>query len=1079
MASLFGVNQVRERAKAIPTESVAHHIEVVKTWHNDYHHGSLKKDNETAREQAYNQDFFVGILGYKQKPATPFSFEPKASTDTGQIPDARIGTFDPATNLDDTVAVVELKGASIALDRPQRGHGNYSPVQQGFKYRPQYRGCSFVIVSNFFEVRLYNDNQLDFESWTLDDLVDPKEDYLRFKTFYLLLHADRMLRVEGRSQTQDFLSDIRVNQDRIGRDFYANYSDAREKLLRSLWLLNPTLQDDPDKWIEKGQKIIDRVVFACFAEDRGLLPDNTLQRIGLESKNSALSMWNMIKAFFDGIDKGDTKLGIPVGYNGGLFARDDELDALQVGESSLQAVVALGNYNFEEDLSVNILGHIFEQSISDLDRIREGVAEGGTAETIQYSRRRNEGIYYTPEHIVRYIVDHALGARLRELEDQLIEKHGLKGDILDATYTKREKAAYVEYREALNNIRVVDPACGSGAFLVTAFDFLLAEHRRVAAILDDLYSNSAFVSSILQNNLYGVDLNEESVEITKLSLWLKTAAKGEKLTSLDGNIKSGNSVKVSAEPGNGNAFLWREEFGDVFEAGGFDAVIGNPPYIREAVNRSAFNGLRDNPVFQGKMDIWTMFGWLGLDIAKRDVGRVGFIAPSNWITNAGASKFRDCLVQLGRIQDYVDFGDYMVFEDAAIQTMIFTLRRTADNDTYSFPFGKLLSRSASQEEVTRFLVGELDDHFERFQATIIKEQAAGKTLNMNPASFDDLLTDIARVGTERLGADEVATGIDVHQDFLNRKGAAKLGNTIAEGSGIFIVSDAERGAMQLNAAEKDLVRPYYTTDELRRYVGNKQHSLWVIYTGSAHRTPAAMSPYPHVKAHLDRFEKVITSDNAPYGLHRAREEQFFQGEHIISLRKAARPTFTYVDFDAYVSQTFFVIKTSRWNVKALTAILNSTLVAFWLHRRGKMQGGQYQIDKAPILGIPLVIPLDQAELAGLTDAIVAGRRKLTQDQRLLEQALVGAAREWIQECESWWKLTSQDRSDSLPTELTAKQRSDVLELLNDKVEGIADVAKQVEEAEAAVDQIVYDLYELSNEQVQMIRDVTPAASRRS
>jgi hypothetical protein len=104
---------------------------------------------------------------------------------------------------------------------------------------------------------------------------------------------------------------------------------------------------------------------------------------------------------------------------------------------------------------------------------------------------------------------------------------------------------------------------------------------------------------------------------------------------------------------------------------------------------------------------------------------------------------------------------------------------------------------------------------------------------------------------------------------------------------------------------------------------------------------------------LDQFQKVITSDNKPYGLHRARDERFFLGEKIFSLRKCKKPTFTFTDFDCYVSQTYFVIKTSRINQKYLTALLNSRLIYFWLKHKGKMQGDLFQIDKKPLMNIPI------------------------------------------------------------------------------------------------------------------------------
>ena len=151
-----------------------------------------------------------------------------------------------------------------------------------------------------------------------------------------------------------------------------------------------------------------------------------------------------------------------------------------------------------------------------------------------------------------------------------------------------------------------------------------------------------------------------------------------------------------------------------------------------------------------------------------------------------------------------------------------------------------------------------------------------------------------------------------------------------------------------------MIKPSYTTKELHRYYGNPINQEWLIYTDSSFKDKKKIEKYPNIKRHLDKFRKVITSDNKPYGLHRARNAYFFEGEKIISVRKCARPTFTWVGFDSYVSATFYVIKTARTNQKYLTGLLNSRLVTFWLKHRGKMQGTNYQVDKQPLLAIPLI-----------------------------------------------------------------------------------------------------------------------------
>jgi len=701
MASLFGKNKLRDLAKKIDTSVVEKHLDVVRTWHHDYHNGTLKSDKETSREQKYNQDFFTGILGFEEKPANPYSFEPKATTDKGQLPDAVISYTDPSEGINNIFAAVELKGASVDLDRPQRRDGNMSPVQQGFKYKTQYRNCPFVIVSNFYEFRLYQDTLLDYEVWNLDDLVNPENDYIKFKTWFVLLNSKNFVSKKGSSKTQGFLSDIRTKQEEIGKNFYKEYKQARLSLLRDVYKNNVSIKNDIDKGIEKVQKIIDRTVFAAFAEDRGLLPDDTLLRVIKASDNSAFggSLWNAMKGFFEAVDTGSEKLGIPQGYNGGLFRLDTELNSLIISDECLRDVVELAKYNFAEDLSVNILGHIFEQSISDLEEIKNKVYISKNLDTLSTSKRKKDGIFYTPDYIVRYIVDNSLGQHIHNRENELKEEFKLHGDIKEKTYHNREKQAYLKYYEFLQSIKVLDPACGSGAFLVYVFDYLLAENIRVGKILgldkglvkfDEVYKN------ILQKNIYGVDLNEESVEITKLSLWLKSAQKGKKLTSLDRNIKCGNSLISDPKIAGTKAFNWTDEFKDIFLNGGFDVVVGNPPYvftreggfenkskdfmsnyIKESGITSESKGIN---IQKGKINLYAVFLSKGLSLIKSS-GILSYIIPNSILRATPYEAFRKHVLDNYAIDEIVNLGAG-VFDGVTVSTVILTVHGAMKNDQY-------------------------------------------------------------------------------------------------------------------------------------------------------------------------------------------------------------------------------------------------------------------------------------------------------------------------------------------------------------------------------------------------------------
>ena len=407
---------------------------------------------------------------------------------------------------------------------------------------------------------------------------------------------------------------------------------------------------------------------------------------------------------------------------------------------------------------------------------------------------------------------------------------------------------------------------------------------------------------------------------------------------------------------------------------GFDVVIGNPPYIKEYTFREAFDGLRESPYYQGKMDIWYMFACKGLDLVKNVQGLVTFIAQNNWVTSYGASKMRNKVIQDGQILSLIDFGSYKIFE-SGIQTMIMIFRRDTASDSYSFDYRRLHGADLNINDVQLLLNKQQNNKSECLTPRIKRSEYTRGPLTFSNPEVEFILEKMLSESQFRLQENEVANGIHHHHDFVNRQRKAILGNQYEIGNGIFVLSQKEKNQIPFTQKELDLIKPSYTTKELGRYYGNSTNQEWVIYTDSGFKNEKRIEAYSNIKAHLDQFREVITSDNKSYGLHRARNPYFFQGEKIISVRKCARPTFTYVDFDSYVSATFYVIKTERTNQKYLTGLLNSRLIAFWLKHRGKMQGTNYQIDKQPLLAIPLISPSSeqQASVATLVDRILAAK----------------------------------------------------------------------------------------------------------
>jgi len=699
---LFKDITIKEKLSRFTISDFDEKIAIVKKWHDYFTTGTLKTDKEKEVAPDYTAEIFIELLGYQGKTAERTTFTSEYTIGS-KFPDGVVGLLNRHDQQDVITAVVELKGAMIPLDQPQKREKNYTPIEQGFGYKRLLRNCPFVIVSNFYELRLYNDNEIDYEVWNLDDLLDETDDYFNFRKFYYLLCSENLITETGTSKTESLLSEIRLEEQVITKKFYADYKSRRHLLLQNLYQKNETLRNDPDLLIEMGQKLIDRVIFMCFAEDRGLLPADILQTIKRDFEKSSMveSVWDSLKIAFNYVHRGNESWGIPDGYNGGLFARDDRFDDLRVEGHVLSKIIDFGMYDFADQLSVTILGHIFEQSISDLEEIKEQIVEStnaglGDITEPKTSKRKKDGIFYTPEYIVDYIVKNSLGAYLREHETKLIDAENLHDELSEREYQKREQVVYTKYQQFLSNVKVLDPACGSGAFLVRVFDYLLEDNRRVGKILGGMFNTDEMYKSILQNNIYGVDLNAESVEITKLSLWLKSAQKGKKLSNLDNNIKCGNSLIDDPAVAGDKAFNWETEFSflqchckekvchcEVRSNLGFDVIVGNPPYVRSRDiqgKESDFYSSRYNFTKSG-YDLSTLFIEKIIKVLNPN-GFWGIITTNKFFSSRYGFSLREYFLQSKNIFEIINLKSG-VFTDTPVETSII-LGHRSNNDFVSY-----------------------------------------------------------------------------------------------------------------------------------------------------------------------------------------------------------------------------------------------------------------------------------------------------------------------------------------------------------------------------------------------------------
>ena len=378
------------------------------------------------------------------------------------------------------------------------------------------------------------------------------------------------------------------------------------------------------------------------------------------------------------------------------------------------------------------------------------------------------------------------------------------------------------------------------------------------------------------------------------------------------------------------------------------------------------------------MDFWYLFTCHALDLLKED-GLHSFIAPSNWITSAGASILRNKILSDSKLISFFDFNDFKVFKEASIQTMVFVLEKKKLQKTYSMNYCKIIDKNISKEELRNYLaIGKDGSQIEKFKVKLIPAELIDKTISFTNSEMSSIIDKIKERGDYYLSEKEITNGLQVQQEYVTKSHLDKLGTGYKLREGIFILNDAEKKSLNLLKNEEILIKPLFTPNEIEKWKTINKNKFWVIYTESKFKNPSEIKPYPHIKEHLDRFRKVITTDFKPYGIHRTRVENFFKGEKIVSIRKSMKPSFSYVDFDSYVNQVYYVIKTDKINLKYLTALLNSKLMYFWLYFKGKKQGEQLQVDKAPLLEIPIYKPeennKEQQEIIKLVDLL----RELTE-----------------------------------------------------------------------------------------------------
>jgi len=694
--------------------------------------------------------------------------------------------------------------------------------------------------------------------------------------------------------------------------------------------------------------------------------------------------------------------------------------------------------------------------------------------------RKSKGAFYTPREIVHYMCQESLINYLETETQQEILREDLelfiqKGDRIienDKIYLERKEERDKKYGidkcqdktyksflpkpiqnkaneldKLLQNIKVVDPAVGSGAFPLGMINEIVRARKVLNVYLKNNISNYDLKKHAITHSIYGVDIDPGAVDIAKLRLWLALVVdeetphplpnlehkimQGNSLISeyegiklFDGNIfkkekekekervaeqltlglgKSRSELKMESlqlktneyintsqrtqkqnlkeeidnlkwelieatleEQGKEDKleeikklrhknikpfFIWKLEFSDVFkEKGGFDVVIGNPPYIMEYENKKAFTGLHNHSCYQGKTDIWHLFTGLGIDLLKNK-GVITYIAKNQWLTSASASKMRSKIYLDSELKKVVDFGANLMFENADVQTMVFLAQKNIENISHNLNYIRF-----EKQDIQNIKKSLQNRSFKFINKNLEKNYDANSNLTFSSFENELILEKIDnKKNFEFDGKKEVIQGIIGGPDKA------------------FIIKEYE--LEKFTEKEKEFIKMLHTntgkffTPDTDKYI---------FYISKKNFNKENINDYPNIFEQLTPYQnqlenrrEVLKGSIKWFNLWWARDESFFkEGSKLVWAKRTEGQKFTYTEKPMYGTANLFFVKSDRVNLKLITALLNSELMYFYMKERLKHTGDLLQIDKNQFMKIPLFIPESQKQFIDLVDKIL-------------------------------------------------------------------------------------------------------------
>ncbi len=1058
---------------------------------------NIRNSKEEQYQEGFLRDLFVSVLGYTINPEPNYNLLTEQKN-VSKGNDNR--KADGAIIFDGKVkAVIELKGTDTTdLNKIE---------SQAFLYKEHNPECKYVVISNFERLRFYVENAIEFVEFNLFNLS--RDD---FQLLFLCLDLNQI-----KNDIPLHLKHETLSQEKeITDSFYGDYSLFKRNLFEDIYTNNP----DYDKLLlfKKTQKLLDRILFILFCSDRGLLPENSVNKIiaqweQLKDLDAYQPLYSRFQNFFNRINEGYTSQKNPgenvFAYNGGLFKPDEILDNIKIGDDVLFLhSKRLSDYDFESQISVDILGHIFEHSLTEIEEVQnqiEAEKSGLATNKTDIGKRKKDGVFYTPSYITKYIVENTIG----KLCDEKKEELGIK----DSAFSKTKKSAkdkdslnkrLDDYKSWLLGLKILDPACGSGAFLNAALKQLKIEHTLIDYYRAKIYGDAIIFqdveNEILEKNIFGVDINEESVEIAKLSLWLHTAQRNRKLTSLNNNIKCGNSLISDPDVAGTKAFDWQKEFPEVFgkvrgengkvkgengelrgengkvkgeNYGGFDVVIGNPPYVQ----LQSMGGMSDvyarcgYESYNKSADLYCLFAERGFKLLKKG-GLLSFIMPNKWMLVDYGKDLRRFLSKTN-LRQILNFGDIQFFKDATTYVCIFVSQNAEKNGTvkalslnrktYHGDFLNEVANGLHEYDASDFGENEWSIQNPEHKA-ILEKMAKHKALKDFP--------------------------IEIYRGILTGYNDA-----------FYIDGETRKRLIAEDPKSADLIQPMFRGRDITAWTSSVQDQ-YLISTFPAIKLD--IENYPAIKNHLLSFGKERLEQSGKKGSRKKTSNAWFETQDTISYyQEFAKPKiiypnmtsifpFCYDESGAVCNDKAFIITEKEGKsldfpnpcgnlLKYLLAVLNSKPAKLWIwYNCPELQGGTREIRKAYFENFPIpdlsTLSSQLSTLSSHLSTFTSHLSTLTSDLQKKTGNFLRIVKETFNmektsaKLETFYDLSFEEFIRELRQKITPKVKLEWLELFEGQKSTLQKIKEEIKECENELNSIVCRLYGLSDEETLLITD---------